>query len=180
MLIGKWNQWFRIAKLGFSFKHENVFKKCSKRKIIYQNIFEYKCFSLRYYVGYVNVLSAGVQKALHVDHVVVNIVWSMQFFFPRFEDSELKRWSWTGHVFRASTRPQHVGPSNKNKHPGVELVPQCEDLNEEHVELPRHTVRGNPIPLFLPLPSPFSLPPFLPFFLSHSLPFLSFYHEAIL
>lgn len=36
-------------------------------------------------------------------------------------------------------------PNNKNKHPGVELVPQCEDLNEEHVELPRHTVRGNPI-----------------------------------
>lgn len=72
--------------------------------------------------------------------------------------------------FRASTRPQHVGPNNKNKHPGVELVPQCEDLNEEHVELPRHTVRGNPIPhsLFFS-PFSFSLPPFLPFFLTRSL-----------
>lgn len=83
------------------------------------------------------------------------------YFFPWFEDSELRRWSWTGRVFRASTRPQHVGPNNKNKHPGVELVPQCEDLNEEHVELPRHTVRGNPIPhslFFSPFPSPF--PPF--------------------
>lgn len=64
--------------------------------------------------------------------------------------------------FRASTRPQHIGPNNKNKHPGVDLVPQCEDLNEEHVELPRHTVRGNPIPhslFFSPLlllPSPLS------------------------
>lgn len=85
-------------------------------------------------------------------------------------DSELRRWSTTGRVFRASTRPQHVGPNNKNKHPGVELVPQCEDLNEEHVELPRHTVRGNPILHSLCF-SPFSIslpPSFLPFFLAHS------------
>lgn len=74
--------------------------------------------------------------------------------------------------FRASTRPQHAGPNNKNKHPGVELVPQCEDLNEEHVELPRHTVRGNPIPhsLFF---SPFLLPSPLSPILSCSLSFAS-------
>lgn len=61
-------------------------------------------------------------------------------------------------------------PNNKNKHPGVELVPQCEDLNEEHVELPRHTVRGNPIPhsLFFSPPPSSSLPPRHPFFPSHS------------
>lgn len=98
------------------------------------------------------------------------------YFFPWFEDSEQRRWSWTGPVFGASTRPQHVGPNNKNKHPGVELVPQCEDLNEEHVELPRHTVRGNPIPHSLSF-SPFLLPSPHSFFLTllrlHSLHFLS-------
>lgn len=91
-------------------------------------------------------------------------------------DSELWRWSTTGRVFRASTRPQHVGPNNKNKHPGVELVPQCEDLNEEHVELPRHTVRGNPILHSLCF-SPFSIslpPSFLPFFLLSFAPFFVF------
>lgn len=80
--------------------------------------------------------------------------------------------------FQASTRPQHVGPNNNNKHPSVELVPQCEDLNEEHVELPRHTVRGNPIPhslFFSPFlfPSPlFSYSFFLTLF-CFSLDFLS-------
>lgn len=67
--------------------------------------------------------------------------------------------NWSRACFGAPTRPQHVWPNNKNKHPGVELVPQCEDFNEEHVALPRHTVRGNPIPRppsFL-LPSPFLL-----------------------
>lgn len=75
--------------------------------------------------------------------------------------------------FRASTRPQHAGPNNKNKHPGVELVPQCEDLNEEHVELPRHTVRGNPIPHSLFFFSPFLLPSPLSPILSCSLSFAS-------
>lgn len=67
--------------------------------------------------------------------------------------------------FGAASRPQRVGPNSKNKHLGVELVPQCEDFNEEHVELPRHTVRGNSIPhslIFLTLS--ISLPPFFPLF----------------
>lgn len=97
---------------------------------------------------------------------------SPQVFFPWFEDSKLRRWSRASPIFRASTRPQHVGPNNKNKHPGVELVPQCEDLNEEHVELPRHTVRGNPIPHSLSF-SPFLLPSPLSPILSCSLSFAS-------
>lgn len=67
--------------------------------------------------------------------------------------------------FRAACRPQRVGLNSKNKHLGVELVPQCEDFNEEHVELPRHTVRRNSIPhslIFLPLS--IALPPFFPLF----------------
>lgn len=73
---------------------------------------------------------------------------------PRFDDVLLNR-----PCFGAS-RPQHVRPNNNNKHPGVELLPQCEDLNEEHVALPRHSVRGNPIPRFSPFlhPSPVSRP----------------------
>lgn len=97
---------------------------------------------------------------------------SVQLFFFGFGDSELNTRPWIGPVFWASTRPQHVGPNNNNKHPGVELVPQCEDLNEEHVELPRHSVRGNPIPhsLFF---SPFLLPsPLSPILSLHSLDFL--------
>lgn len=94
--------------------------------------------------------------------------------FKRFPlisvEGESLRWFCSGLVLGTSTRPQQVEPNNKNKHPGVELVPQCEDLNEEHVELPRHTVRGNLIPhsrlffsLSLSFPPPF--PPYPPFFL---------------
>ncbi len=50
--------------------------------------------------------------------------------------------------------PKCDGPNNKNKQRGVELLPQSEHLNENHMELPRHTVSGNPIPLRLFLPSP--------------------------
>ncbi len=64
--------------------------------------------------------------------------------------------------------PKCDGPNNKNKQRGVELLPQSEHLNENHMELPRHTVSGNPIPLRLFLPFPTLLQSLHCFSVSHS------------
>lgn len=64
--------------------------------------------------------------------------------------------------------PKCDGPNNKNKQRGVELLPQSEHLNEDHMELPRHTVSGNPMPLPFFLPSPTLLLSLPCFSVSHS------------
>lgn len=60
--------------------------------------------------------------------------------------------------FGAASRPQHVGPNSKNKHLGVELVPQCEDFNEEHVELAQTHSQRKLNPSLPDFPPPFHLP----------------------
>lgn len=90
---------------------------------------------------------------------VRSLVTLVGVFFSRwFEDSQLWRWSCAGRVFGAASRPQHVGPNSKNKHLGVELVPQCEDFNEEHVELAQTHSQRKLNPSLPDFPPPFHLP----------------------
>lgn len=76
------------------------------------------------------------------------------------------------------SKPQWDGPNNKNKQAGAGLGPQCEDFNEEHMELPRHTVRGNSIPLAFFPPSLAPVCPSVHQSISLVLPFLFFFSHT--
>lgn len=166
----KFNKTQRAWPINFNFnctfKKKYMFcKHCTSRQTISFTTFVINRQRWQIVVHYRRILS------LFDFHVCMNALLALllrrrrarspQLFFPLVWGHRAMEMVLYSSCFRASTRPQHVGPNNKNKHPGVELVPQCEDFNEEHVELPRHTVRGNQIPCSLfYLPLSVSLPPF--------------------